>query len=138
MRRGLTISIASLLIVFAFTSMASVPCAGQAAASQTKSGTKTTVPKNWTPPRTSWGDPDLQGQWNSQTSTPLERSGTGPLAGKETLSDEEDESLESKHLDQFDAAPRTCYPGNSKSFWRDSGTLLARLSLIVDPLDGRV
>src|ERR1700687_4777328 len=89
MRRELTISIASLLIVFAFTSMASVPLAGQAAASQTKSGTKTTVPKNWTPPRTSWGDPDLQGQWNSQTSTPLERPLTGPLAGKESLSDEE-------------------------------------------------
>ena len=25
-------------------------------------------------PRTAWGDPDLQGQWNSQTSTPLPRT----------------------------------------------------------------
>ena len=23
---------------------------------------------SWTPPETAWGDPDLQGQWNSQMS----------------------------------------------------------------------
>ena len=34
----------------------------------------------YTAPRTAWGDPDLQGQWNSQTSTPLERPLTGALA----------------------------------------------------------
>ena len=33
----------------------------------------------WTPPMTPWGDPDLQGQWNSQTSIPLERPLEGPL-----------------------------------------------------------
>ena len=31
--------------------------------------------EGWTAPRTAWGDPDLQGQWNSQTSTP---AGTPP------------------------------------------------------------
>src|ERR1700674_1117372 len=138
MRRGLPIPIGSLLMVLALASIAGVPVAGQTEVSQTKNVTKSTVPKNWTPPRTSWGDPDLQGQWNSQTSTPLERPGTGPLAGKETLSDEEAENLESKHLDQFDAAPRTGDPGTYNSFWRDSGKPLARTSLIVDPPDGRV
>ena len=47
------------------------------------------IPGPYTPPRTAWGDPDLQGQWNSQTATPLERPLTGELAGKETLTDEE-------------------------------------------------
>ena len=42
-------------------------------------------------PRTAWGDPDLQGQWNSQTSTPLQRPLQGPLAERDTLSQEEAE-----------------------------------------------
>src|ERR1700738_1123679 len=134
MRSGLPVPIGSLLTVVVVTSMAGVPLAGQPGPAQPKSA----APATWKAPRTSWGDPDLQGQWNSQTSTPLERPGTGPLAGKETLSDEEAESLESKHLDQFDAAPRTGDPGTYNSFWRDSGKPLARTSLIVDPPDGRV
>src|SRR6202158_6630585 len=89
MRNGLLLSIGSLVLVIALTSLEHVPVAGQTAASQTKSISKTAAPKNWRPPRTSWGDPDLQGQWNSQTSTPMERPLTGPLAGKESLSDEE-------------------------------------------------
>ena len=31
------------------------------------------APRGWTPPRTSWGDPDLQGYWLNFTYTPLER-----------------------------------------------------------------
>ena len=138
MRSGLPISIGSLPIVLALTSIAGVPVAGRTAAPQTKTVAKAAVPRNWAPPRTSWGDPDLQGQWNSQTSTPLERPLTGPLAGKATLSDEEAESLEGKHLGQFDNAPRAGDPGTYNAFWRDSGTALARTSLIVDPPDGRL
>jgi hypothetical protein len=138
MHRGLPISIGRLLMGLVLASLAGAPVAGQTAAPQTKSVTKATAPRNWTPPRTSWGDPDLQGQWNSQTSTPLERPLTGPLAGKDALSEEEAETLESKHLDQFDSAPRAGDPGTYNAFWRDSGTALARTSLIVDPPDGRV
>src|SRR5262249_12980731 len=43
--------------------------------------------KAWTPPRTPWGDPDLQGVWNDATSTPLERP--GGVSGKGILADEE-------------------------------------------------
>ena len=43
----------------------------------------------WTPPRTPWGDPDIQGQWNNQTSTPLQRPTSGPLADRETISEDE-------------------------------------------------
>ena len=28
---------------------------------------------NWTPPKTAWGEPDLQGTWTNETITPFER-----------------------------------------------------------------
>jgi len=89
-------------------------------------------------PRTAWGDPDLQGQWNSQTSTPLERPLSGAQAGKETLTDEEAESLEVEHLANGDRPPSAGDPGTYNSFWFDRGKGLKRTSLILDPPDGRV
>ena len=89
-------------------------------------------------PRTAWGDPDLQGQWNSQTSTPLERPVAGALAGKDTITDEEAESLEVKHLADGDKPPADGDPGTYNSFWFDRGKGLNRTSLILDPPDGRV
>src|SRR6267378_6082818 len=35
--------------------------------------TASAAPSGWTPPRTPWGDPDLQGYWLSLSYTPLER-----------------------------------------------------------------
>jgi hypothetical protein len=85
MRNGLLASIGGLVVAIALTSL-SAPVSGQGPTSR----------KKWTPPKTSWGDPDIQGQWNSQTSTPLERPLTGELAGKNVLSDEEAETLENE------------------------------------------
>ena len=84
------------------------------------------------------GDPDLQGQWNSQTSTPLERPLTGALAHKDTLTDEEAESLEVEHLARGDRPPAAGDPGTYNSFWFDRGKGVNRTSLIIDPPDGRV
>jgi hypothetical protein len=92
----------------------------------------------WTPPRTSWGDPDIQGQWNSQTSTPLERPLEGPLADRETISEEEAETFEETNRQSFDQAPRQGDPGTYNAFWRDGGKALTRTSLITDPPDGRI
>ncbi len=89
-------------------------------------------------PRTPWGDPDLQGQWNSQTSTPLERPADGPLAGRETVPLEEAATLEATNRANFDLPPREGSVGNYNAFWRDVGRALARTSLIVDPPDGRI
>ena len=51
----------------------------------------------WTSPRTLWGDPDLQGIWDSKTLTPMERP--EKFADREYLTDEEIASLEQAHLD---------------------------------------
>jgi len=92
----------------------------------------------FTAPRTPWGDPDLQGQWNGQTSTPLQRPLSGPLAGKETISDEEAETIEETNRVSIDNAPVAGDPGTYNAFWRDPGKPLTRTSLIVDPPDGRI
>jgi len=92
----------------------------------------------WKAPRTPWGDPDIQGQWNSQTSTPLQRPTTGPLADRETISEEEAETFEETERRGFDAAPSAGDPGTYNAFWRDQGKALTRTSLITDPPDGRV
>ena len=56
-----------LVAGFALVALASSPAP---AAGQTRDAAPA---EGLTAPRTPWGDPDLQGQWNSQTSTPLER-----------------------------------------------------------------
>ena len=47
---------------------------------------------DWTPGRTAWGDPDLQGVYTFSTQTPLERP--EGLGNKETYTEEELAELE--------------------------------------------
>ena len=99
--------------------------------------------KPWTPIRTAWGDPDLQGTWTNETITPFERSET--LANKPYLTPAEAASLEARaarQRDSSDDAPAR--PGDVGSYnqaWFDSGTKVVstlQSSLVVDPPDGRV
>ncbi len=87
-------------------------------------------------PRTPWGDPDLQGLWSNQTSTPLERPDA--LRDRETLTPQEAEEREVTARLSVDRPPRPGDPGSYGSVWRDFGTALTRTSLIIDPPDGRV
>ena len=93
------------------------------------------------PPRTPWGDPDLQGIWTGSTLTPLERP--GDLAGKTYLTAEEAAEQE-RRADQrrfVERAPRDGDPGTYNQIWFDPGTRIVpdrRTALIVDPPDGRV
>ncbi len=119
----------ALTLLLMLAMLAPVPTAGQTTASRVV---------GWTPPVTQWGDPDLQGQWNSQTSTPLQRPLEGPLAGRESLPTEEAASLEATNRANFDLPPREGSVGNYNAFWRDVGSPLTRTSLIVDPPDGRI
>ena len=87
-------------------------------------------------PRTPWGDPDLQGLWSNQTSTPLERPDA--LRDSATLTQEEAEEREEAARLSADRPPAPGDPGTYNAFWRDPGKALTRTSLIVDPADGRV
>ena len=67
-------SLSAVAVVVAVLSLAAVPAFAQ------------------TPPRTTWGQPDLQGVWDFRSITPMQRP--EDLADKEFLTEEEAAELE--------------------------------------------
>lgn len=101
--------------------------------------------KTWTPPRTGWGDPDLQGIWNIATSTPLQRP--GDVAGKEVLTEEEASEFAERlandlNRDRRDGGAEADVNRAYNEHWMDAKRLKTtadkRTSLVVDPPDGRI
>ena len=91
--------------------------------------------EGWTPPRTSWGDPDLQGAWTNGTLTPLQRP--ADLAGRELLNDEE-RAVRNVTTRLRDDGPGQGPVGFYNDFWLEQGDLERRTALLVDPPDGRL
>src|SRR5262249_10892335 len=95
---------------------------------------------NWTPPRTAWGDPDLQGYWLTATYTPLQRP--PELAGKAFYTEEEAVAAFKEEVD-IDASvdPKTVHydwKEYAMDGWQSPVRPNRRTSLIVDPEDGRI
>jgi hypothetical protein len=108
----------------------------------------------WEPPRTPWGDPDLQGVYRYEGAVPLERP--AQFADREFLTDEEIAAREG--IEQEQAANRLAglegsavgrrsiaespIRGNEyNSFWQDHGRprrVFKQTSLVVEPRDGRL
>jgi hypothetical protein len=91
--------------------------------------------QRWTPPRTPWGDPDLQGYWPSvdMLGVPLERPAS--LGNQATLSDEELARLPAQRRN---ATANDAFFGESRDHWREYGKPQRQTSLIVDPPNGRL
>src|SRR5512134_1002798 len=96
--------------------------------------------------RTSWGDPDLEGEWTSEGEfgVPLERP---PEFGtRRFLTDEEyAQRLEGvRARDERDLARVDVFSANVEGrnapipHWREYGTDSRRTSLVIDPPDGRL
>jgi hypothetical protein len=126
MRRRLQTIVFACAVVIAITG-APVRVVGQAPASGAA---------RWNPPRTPWGDVDLQGFWTNATPTPLERPSA--LAARESLTDVEVAALTAEAQDRNERVRRAGDTGTYNSFWQDRGTALRQTSLIVDPSDGRL
>jgi len=99
--------------------------------------------KKWTPPRTPWGEPDLQGNFSNRTITPFERPAN--VAGREFFTPEEVAALEKRAQEQGGDEGRTKGTRGDverayNDFWWDRGTKVTtpRTSLVIDPPDGRV
>jgi len=91
--------------------------------------------KPWTPPRTEWGDPDLQGVYNYATLTPLERAAA--YANKPVLTEQEAAAYENQNIER--QAANTLVTAGA-DWWDPGGRRLVdrRTSLIVDPPNGRM
>ena len=100
----------------------------------------------WTAPRTTFGQPDLQGVWDFATITPLERPerfGDRAVMTAEEASAYESERFELVDHDTDEGAELVCKgTGNYNEFWYDRGFGDAveqrRTSLIMDPPNGRI
>jgi len=119
--------------------------AGRSSPSSPARSAKPAARKTGIPPRTPWGDPDLQGVWNDATSTPLQRP--SELAGKDVLNDEEaaDFQQQTAHgltRDRRDGGKDVDVNRAYNEHWMDARRLKItedhRTSLIVDPPDGRI
>jgi hypothetical protein len=92
-------------------------------------------------PRTSWGDPDLQGVWDYRTITPLERR--AELGDREFYTDEEVAQLEGRAARRLDSPPDPNAPANlvHAQYLTDPGQRVDdahRTSLIIDPPNGKM
>jgi hypothetical protein len=103
-----------------------------------------TAGKNWNPPRTPDGKPDLQGVWTNVTITPLERP--RDLADKQFFTAAEaakyeKDTVERNNADRRDGPAEADVGRAYNDFWWDRGTKVVptlRTSLIIDPADGKV
>ena len=115
-----------------------LPIVGQAPASKAKA--KTT--KAYTPPRTPWGDPDLEGVWPGNMGVPMQRN--AKLGERATLTDEEYQAKEVAAAKQAKADSESVVASDSKigigppSYWTERGKPSRQTSLIVDPPNGRL
>jgi hypothetical protein len=95
---------------------------------------------NWTPPRTPWGDPDLQGYYLNLSYTPLERP--AELAGKVLYTEQEAIAAFRKAVEaDAEVDPRTVHydwKEYGMDAWQSPVRPNLRTSLIVDPADGKI
>jgi hypothetical protein len=92
--------------------------------------------KPYTPPRTPWGTPNLEGVWSNSTTTPLERP--ADLKDKAELTEAERKVRDAEVAARvsFDRAGQGV--GAYNEFWMERGALNHRTSLVIDPPDGRM
>jgi len=124
-------SISVLVVLAATVALSSGLAAGQ---DPKAASTRSAAAGKEAPPRTPWGDPDLQGRWTNTTTTPLERP--SDLAGKQVLTPEQ--RAERDAAAGRDYQPRAGDPGAYNQFWTEPGKSSAQTSLIVDPPDGKL
>src|SRR5215813_12814951 len=96
--------------------------------------------------RTSWGDPDLHGEWTTEGEygVPFERP--AQYGTRQFLTEEEyARRLEDTRVrDERDLAPVDVLSGKVEGpsapipHWREYNTSSRRTSLVIDPLDGRL
>jgi hypothetical protein len=96
----------------------------------------------YTPPKTPWGDPDLQGIWPGNMGVPMQRPAT--FGERATLTEDEFAKKQEQAKRQAQADSESSAASDTKvgigppSYWTERGKPTKQASLIVDPPNGRL
>lgn len=141
MKHRFLLSMVTISIVTASMLMA-VPIAGQAQNSAVKA---TSTAKPWTPPKTSWGDPDLQGVYTSDDYINVGMQRPAEFGTRLYLTDQEIAARETQIQNtarndrQEFANPNANITTGPPSHWGERARRPPRqTSLIIQPEDGRM
>jgi hypothetical protein len=131
-----------LLLLIALVSLAPAFLGGQ---TRSPAATTTTPTKNWTPPKTPWGDPDLQGIWTSDDYIGVGLQRDADLGEKRFFTDQEVADREAAIARQAQAdlvttvAPNARVTVNPPGHWGERARRPPRqTSLVIDPPNGRI
>ncbi|HEY7337979.1 MAG TPA: hypothetical protein VH639_24015 [Bryobacteraceae bacterium] len=112
------------------------------AAAQSASPPAQKTAKPYTPPKTSWGDPDLQGIWPGNMGVPMQRAlnlGTRTELNDAEFKQREDQAQRQLAADAESAATSDTRVGiGPPSYWTERGKPTKQTSLIIDPPNGRL
>jgi hypothetical protein len=98
--------------------------------------------QTYTPPKTPWGDPDIQGMWPGNMGVPMQRPKS--MGDRTTLTDEEyakrvENARRQAAADNEERAPKDAKVSiGPPSYWTERGKPTRQASLIIDPPDGRI
>ena len=136
-----------LAAIFAAAALVSVPGVAQtrsaAAKPEAKSAHVSGTAKSYTPPKTAWGDPDIQGLWPADSQIPMQR----PISDAEKAALSPDELAKREEAfkrqaeqdsEEFVSSKGTTSTINPPGYWVEHAKPNAQASLVVDPADGRI
>jgi hypothetical protein len=109
---------------------------------QAPSANRPAADRNYVPPKTPWGEPDLQGIWSSDFQIPLERP--AQYAGKEFLTEAEVAESNKQRAASLGRDERrrrgseADVAGAYNAVFQSNRPTGNRTSLIIDPPDGRI
>jgi len=129
----------AILVVTVLLKVTPLRVAGQGAPAKTNAEGEV---KTGTAPRTSWGDPDLQGIWTDEFQTPMQRAAR--YANKEFFTDAERGELDRQRASilrrdqRVEKGSERDVAGAYNAVFQSIKHTGKRTSLVVDPPDGRI
>ena len=122
-------------------SFPTTPVAGQSPAPAAASASASAGARNWSVPRTPWGDPDLAGIYSNsdESGIPFERPARFDGRRLEDISAKE---LEDLRVERRKATASSSVaedrPVDREVFWENLNAVNSRAWLVVDPTDGKI
>src|SRR5215510_6697452 len=137
-------ALAVVVVVVAVALGASAVVNSQEGGSRTPAAKAATTAKPYTPPKTPWGDPDLQGGWTNvnENGIPFERPDA--LAGKQLEAVDDSELAELvKERDEARLKGAAAIGGRETGagpvhWYEHYGAKNSRAWMVIDPADGRI